>query len=77
MPVDPQRAHGKLIARVTEIPINSSLNLRAEASLNSEIIMRLFFGQELVVVEQYEDGWLLVETNVIKGNVREEYVSFD
>ena len=77
MPVDPQRAHGKLIARVTEIPINSSLNLRAEASLNSEIIMRLFFGQELVVVEQYEDGWLLVETNVIKGYVREEFVSFD
>ena len=77
MPVDPEKAQGKPIARVTEIPANSSLNLRAEASLNSEVIMRLFFGQELVVLQQFEDGWLLVETDVVQGYVREEFVSFD
>ncbi|MDD4081257.1 MAG: SpoIID/LytB domain-containing protein [Eubacteriales bacterium] len=77
MPIEPEKIQGRLIVRVTGIPVNSSLNLRAEASLSSEVIMRLFFGQELVVVEQYEDGWLLVETDVIKGYVRKEYVNFD
>jgi hypothetical protein len=77
MPVDQSKIAGRQVVRVTKIPVNSSLNLRAEASLNSEVIMRLFFGQELVVLKQSEDGWLLVETDVIQGYVREEYVSFD
>lgn len=77
MPVNISGTTGKTIVKVTKIPVNSSLNLRAQANLNSEVIMRLYYGQALVVLEQYEDGWLLVETDVIKGYVREEYVNFD
>lgn len=77
MPVDQSKASGKPVVRVTKIPVNSSLNLRREASLNGEIIMRLFYGQELVVLEQSEDGWLRVVTDVTEGFVREEFVSFD
>lgn len=77
MPVEESKATGKQIVIVTKIPVNSSLNLRSEASLNSEVIMRLHFGQELVVLEQQEDGWLLVQTDVAKGYVREEFVSIE
>ena len=77
MPVDRSKAAGKPIARVTKIPVNSSLNLRAQANLNSEVLMRLYYNQELIVLSQSEDGWLWVETDVIQGYVREEFVSFD
>ncbi|MGI6696055.1 MAG: SpoIID/LytB domain-containing protein [Christensenellales bacterium] len=77
MPVDTSAVDGASIVRVTNIPVNSSLNLRAQASLNSEVLMRLYFGQKLIVMERSEDGWLLVKTDVAQGYVREEYVSFD
>ncbi len=77
MPVDHSKAAGKKIVKVTGIPANSSLNLRAEPNLSSDVIMRLYFGQELVVLSRLEDGWLAVETDVIKGFVREEYVSVE
>ena len=77
MPVLKVKTSGKPVAAVNKIPVNSSLNLRAAANLNSEVLQRLFFGQELIVLQEFEDGWLLVETDVIKGYVRKEFVSLE
>lgn len=77
MPVLKVKTSGKPVAVVNKIPVNSSLNLRAAANLNSEVLQRLFFGQELIVLQEFEDGWLLVETDVIKGYVRKEFVSLE
>ena len=49
---------------------DSSLNLRAEPSQSSEILMRLYKHQQLVVLEQCEDpAWVHVKTDVVEGYV--------
>ena len=60
---------------VSGVPVNSSLNLRAQPNLSSEVIMRLYFGQELLVIKTLPDGWLQVKTDIAEGFIREEFVS--
>ena len=61
---------GAWVARVTNIEDNSSLNLRAEPSQASEILMRLYKDQRLIVLETCEDpAWAHVRTDVAEGFV--------
>lgn len=76
MPVSHALEKGEWYAAVTEIDDNSSLNLRSSPSLNADILMRLYKGQRLAVLERCaEEGWVKVRTDVIEGYVMEKYLS--
>jgi len=76
MPVTLKAEEGQWFASVTEIADDSSLNLRAEPSLNGEILMRLYKNQKLLVLERANDeGWVRVRTDAIEGYVMESYLS--
>ena len=61
---------GAWVAFVTNIEDNSSLNLRAEPSQASEILMRLYKNQRLIVLETCEDpAWVHVRTDAAEGYV--------
>lgn len=76
MPLTLMLNEGEWYAAVTEISADSSLNLRAEPSLNGEILMRLYKGQELIVSERCpEEGWVRVRMDSIEGYVMESYLT--
>ncbi len=76
MPVSLTANAGQWFAAVTEIADDSSLNLRAAPTLNSEILMRLYKGQRLLVVEKAdEEGWVYVQTDTAEGYVMEKYLT--
>ena len=65
-----QLPEGAWVAFVTNIEDNSSLNLRSEPSQASEILMRLYKNQRLIVLETCEDpAWVHVKTDVAEGYV--------
>lgn len=65
---------GVYLAVVSNIDENSSLNLREDPSLSSDVIRRLYKGQELIVLSKHGDGWVKVKTDVVEGYVRSEYL---
>ena len=70
MPVTAELPQGAYLASVENIEDDSSLNLRSEPSTASEILMRLYKHQQLVVLETCEDpAWVKVKTDVIEGYV--------
>ena len=75
MPISAQLNTGEWYAAVTEIADDSSLNLRAEPSLNAQILMRLYKGQRLIVIQKAEDGWVHVKTDSAEGYVLEKYLT--
>lgn len=75
MPVTKKKLpRGAYIAVVSNISEESSLNLRKEPSLSSDILRRLYKNQELIVLKDTKDGWSHVKTDVIEGYVRSEYL---
>lgn len=75
MPVTKKKLpRGAYIAVVSNISEESSLNLRKEPSLSSDILRRLYKNQELIVLKDTKDGWSRVKTDVIEGYVRSEYL---
>lgn len=76
MPVTQTLLPGQWYAIVTEIADDSSLNLRAEPTMNADILMRLYKHQELLVEERCaEDGWVKVRTDAAEGYVMEKYLT--
>ena len=76
MPATLVAGDGQWYAAVTGIADDSSLNLRSAPSLNSDILMRLYKGQRLLVLERCEEeGWVHVKTDVAEGYVMESYLS--
>lgn len=76
MPVTLAKQEGQWFANVTEIADDSSLNLRSEPSLNGTIVMRLYKGQRLLVLERcQEEGWVHVQTDAAEGYVMENYLT--
>ncbi|MBR5108672.1 MAG: SpoIID/LytB domain-containing protein [Clostridia bacterium] len=59
--------------RVTNIGVNSYLNLRAQPNTQAEVLRQLYYGQELIVTEETED-WLTVHTDDLSGYVMKEFV---
>ena len=75
MPVTKKKLpRGAYIAVVSNISEESSLNLRAEPTLSSDVLRRLYKNQELIVLKDTKDGWSHVKTDVIEGYVRSEYL---
>ena len=61
---------------MTEIDDDSSLNLRKTPDLGGEILMRLYKGQQVLVLERCpQEGWVKVRTDVAEGYVVEEYLT--
>ena len=78
MPVTGKPASGQWIAVVTEIAEDSSLNLRSRPDLSSDILMRLYKNQRLLVLERCpEEGWVHVETDAVSGYVMESYLTIE
>ena len=74
MPVSQKLTEGEYKVSVTQIGVNSTLNLRSEPSTNGEILRVLYYGQVLIVTQNLGNGWLKVKTDVIEGYVMEKFV---
>ena len=74
MPATAALEQGEWRVKVTQIGVNSSLNLRQEPNTSSDILRVLYYGQELIASERLADGWIKVKTDVIEGYVMEKYV---
>ena len=75
MPVTETAGEGQWYATVTNIGDNSWLNLRAEPNLSAEILMLLYKGQRLLVLETMpQEGWVRVKTDAAEGYVMEEFL---
>ena len=76
MPVTQAAPEGAWYAAVTEIDEDSSLNLRAEPDLSSDIVMRLYRGQRLLVLQRCpQEGWVKVATDTAEGYVLEKFLT--
>ncbi len=74
MPVSLKPGSKETLVVVDGVAEDSSLNLRAAPDTASDIITRLYYGQQLAVIEA-ADGWLHVRTDVLEGYVMEKFVS--
>ena len=59
---------------VTNIAVNSYLNLRSQSNAQSAVLEQLYYGQQLIVEKDLGD-WLQVRTDDKTGFVMEEFVS--
>ncbi|MBR0407687.1 MAG: SpoIID/LytB domain-containing protein [Clostridia bacterium] len=59
--------------KVTNMGVNSYLNLRAQPNTQSDVLRQLYYGQELIVTSE-EGEWLTVRTDDLNGYVMKEYV---
>lgn len=76
MPMTLTPQEGQWLATVTEIDDDSSLNLRKTPDLGGEILMRLYKGQQLLVLERCpQEGWVKVRIDVAEGYVVEDYLT--
>ena len=64
---------GQYKVTVTNIGVNSYLNMRAEPSTQAEVLRQLYYGQQLIVLEE-GDQWLTVRTDDLTGYVMKEFV---
>ena len=76
MPVTEKSMEGALyLASVENIEDDSSLNLRAEPSTGSEIIMRLYKHQQVAVISDHDvPGWVRVRTDTTEGYVMASFL---
>jgi len=77
MPVTGELPEGARLARVANMSRDSSLNLRSQPSAGAEILRRLYWHQELIVLEQSDvPGWVHVKTDAVEGYVMESFLSY-
>ena len=77
MPVTAALPEGARLAVVDNIAQDSTLNLRAQPSAGAEILMRLYWHQELIVLEKSDvPGWVHVKTDAVEGYVMESFVVY-
>ena len=60
--------------KVLNIGVNSYLNLRAAPNTQSAVVRQLYYGQELIVVQELGD-WLQVKTDAVSGYVMAQFVT--
>ncbi|MBE5789194.1 MAG: SpoIID/LytB domain-containing protein [Clostridiales bacterium] len=78
MPVTQDLPEGARMATVTGIAQDSSLNLRAQPSAGAEILMRLYYRQPLIVLEESDvPGWVHVRTDAAEGFVMESFLEYE
>lgn len=64
---------GQYRVTVTNIGVNSYLNMRAAPNTQAEVLRQLYYGQQLIVLEEGEQ-WLTVRTDDLTGYVMKEFV---
>lgn len=64
---------GKMLAVIN----TEALNIRAEASLEADVLSVMSEGEVLEVITQDENGWVCVDYEGVNGYVLEEYVTID
>ena len=74
MPVASTPGPGEYEVKVTNIGVNSYLNLRAEPSTQSDVIRQLYYGQALIVTAE-EGDWIAVRTDDLTGYVMKDFVN--
>lgn len=74
MPRTQTPAPGQWVVAVHGVSRNSTLNLRDQPNLNGKVLVQLFYGQELLVLERLAEGWLRVRTDTLEGYVMEQFV---
>jgi len=75
MPTTLTAEEGQWYATVANIGDDSWLNLRSEPNLASDILLLLYKGQRLLVLESMpQEGWVHVKTDVAEGYVMEEFL---
>ncbi len=62
------------VVEVTNIGVNSYLNMRAKNSTTSDVLRQLYYGQKLYVVQDLGE-WLKVRMDQMEGYVMKEYVN--
>jgi hypothetical protein len=76
MPLTQALPQGAWYAEVTGIDDDSTLNLRKAPDATSEVLMRLYKGQKLIVTQECpQEGWVMVRTDVIEGYVMEKFLT--
>lgn len=74
IPISLTPAPGQYKVRVSNIGVNSYLNLRSEPNTQSTVLRQLYYGQELIVIREM-DGWLqVVADESTAGYVMTDYV---
>lgn len=74
IPLSATPGPGQYVVKVTNIGVNSYLNLRSEPNTQSIVLRQLFYGQELLVVKEME-GWFQVKADDAEGYVMRDFVS--
>ena len=78
MPVTDELPEGARRAMVENIAKDSTLNLRAQPSAGAEVIMRLYYRQQLIVLEKCDiPGWVHVKTDAAEGYVMESFLAYE
>ena len=76
MPVAQALPTGAWYAEVTGIDDDSTLNLRAAPDASAEVLMRLYKGQRLIVLEECpQEDWVKVRTDAVEGYVMEKFLT--
>ncbi len=73
-PLSSTPAPGEYLVAVTNIGVNSYLNLRAESNTQSAVLRQLYYGQQLIVTQEAGD-WLRVRMDDWTGYVMAQYVT--
>lgn len=74
MPVNSTPGPNEYKVKVTNIGVNSYLNLREAPNTQAGVLRQLYFGQELIVTQEMGD-WLQVKTDDLQGYVMAEFVT--
>lgn len=72
-PLQSTPAPDQFMVTVTNIGVNSYLNMRAEANTQSAVLRQLYYGQQLIVLQDFGD-WLQVRTDDVTGFVMRQFV---
>ena len=73
MPVSATPGPDQYLVAVTNIGVNSYLNLRAQTNTQSSVLRQLYYGQQLLVIEDLGE-WIKVRTDDAEGYVMSSFV---
>lgn len=74
MPLLSTPGPNQFIVAVNNIGVNSYLNMRAEPNTQSSVLRQLYYGQQLIVLEDMGE-WLKVQINDLTGYVMRSFVN--
>lgn len=77
MPLHVSKEGKEKVAVVSNIEKGSTLNLRQEPSATAKILMQMYYGQKLLIVETVDDKWVKVKTDVIEGYVMSKFLNME